>query len=196
MNRYIWVIVIGVLLVAGTFGVIKYWVGTAAPGSQQGTFGSSGGDNVDNSNIALPGSNTTGATSTTSTQNFMSLQMQGGGTLRANNILQDPALKEDPYNKGHYYLGNYWDPSVPNAPVPQFTIEYIAGTQFFNIALLQEPIKTARLAAEQYLMQHLGINPAEMCRIRYTITTPVSVNQIYAGENFGFSYCPGASQLP
>ncbi len=69
-------------------------------------------------------------------------------TINAKNFLEDPDTHPDPYNQGHYFLGNMIDPT-PGAPAPQYVIEYQARTQYFNVALLQEPIGSARQAAEQ-----------------------------------------------
>lgn len=117
-------------------------------------------------------------------------------TLGVREFLKDPETKSDPNNPGHYFLGNYIDPTIDQPPGVPYVIEYIEKTKYFSIALLQEPIGSARQAAEQYLMQHLGISEAQMCSLRYMVSTPISVNSTYAGTSLGFSFCPGATELP
>jgi tetratricopeptide (TPR) repeat protein len=76
-----------------------------------------------------------------------------------------------------------------------YLIDYLSQTQAFNIMIYEEPIGEVRQQAEQYLEQQLGISQTDMCRLNYTVIAPNSVNQIYGGQNLGFSFCPGATQL-
>ena len=101
-------------------------------------------------------------------------------------------------NPGYYYLGYHYangtsDPTASNDP--PYLIEYISTTQYFNISLLHEPLGQIRQQAEQYLMAHTGLTQNQMCQIKYMVSVPSSVNQVYAGTNLGFSFCPGAVQL-
>ena len=124
------------------------------------------------------------------------LTAQGGGTIVVKNFLQDPATKSDDINPGHYYLGNYIDPRDPTASsTPPYVVEYIDATHYFSIALLQEPIGAVRQQAEQYLIQQLGITESQMCLLNYSVSVPVRVSQLYAGQSLGFSFCPGATPL-
>ncbi|MES2202858.1 MAG: hypothetical protein V4474_00815 [Patescibacteria group bacterium] len=118
------------------------------------------------------------------------------GTSLRKDILKDPQTKEDSNNKGHYFVGNYINPAVNTSPTVPYVIEYIAATDYFNIALMQEPLGSARMQAEQYLMQHLGITQTEMCHLKYMVTTPAWVSTAYANTSLGFSFCPGATKLP
>jgi hypothetical protein len=120
-------------------------------------------------------------------------------TMQTNDVLKDPATVQDPINPGYYYLGYHAYEGVPDATAtntPPYIIEYISATHYFNIELLQEPIGLQRREAEQYLMAHLGISQAQMCQLNYMLSVPNSVNSQYAGENLGFSFCPGATVLP
>jgi hypothetical protein len=113
------------------------------------------------------------------------------------NFLQDSDTKADSNNPGQYFLGNSIDPTNPSASAtPPYVIEYISSTQYFNIAILQEPISAGRKEAEQYLMTKLNITPTQMCNLNYTVSTSVGVDPTYAGQSLGFSFCPGAIQLP
>lgn len=123
----------------------------------------------------------------------------GGKAISTTNFIADPATVKDPINAGYYYLGYHVNEGVPDPTAtdnPPYVIEYIAETNYFNIALLQEPIGEQRLAAEQYLMARLGITPDQMCRLDYMVSVPDRINSYYSGKNLGFSFCPGATALP
>jgi len=49
---------------------------------------------------------------------------------------------------------------------------------------------------ERDLMAKLGITEDAMCQLNYMVSVPYWVNEYYAGESLGFSFCPGATQLP
>jgi hypothetical protein len=118
-------------------------------------------------------------------------------TTLAEQVLHDSDTKSDPDNSGQYFLGNALNPENSTASdTPPYVITYIAGTNSFSIALLQEPIGAARMEAEQYLMQHFSLTEGQMCALDYTVSTPAYVNSTYAGTSLGFSFCPGAVQLP
>lgn len=111
-------------------------------------------------------------------------------------ILKDPETKSDPVNPGHYYIGVAPDATV-DAPVDApFIIEYIASTKFYNIALLREPLREVRSQAEQYLMERLGATQDDMCELSYMVSVSGSVSSAYTSTSLGFSFCPGAVQLP
>ena len=102
-------------------------------------------------------------------------------------------------NAGYYYLGYHMKEGFPDPTAsdnPPYVISYIDSTQYFNIALLQEPIGSVREEAQQYLMQHLGISQDQMCRLNYMVSVPDRVNSQFSSKNLGFSFCPGATVLP
>lgn len=119
------------------------------------------------------------------------------GGVETLDFLKNPTTFMDSSNPGFYYLG--YDPNkteVSTASDTPYVIFYISDTQFFNIALTQEPVGASREAAQQYLMKQLGITEAQMCSLDYMVSTPYRVNQFYTGKSLGFSFCPGAVQLP
>jgi hypothetical protein len=120
----------------------------------------------------------------------LSLSTADGKTIIVANFLNNPATKADSINSGYYTLG----PSA-NSGQP-YSITYIASTQYFSIELLQEPIGQARLLAEQYLEQQLGLPTSDLCRLNYTVSTPSDVSSQYGGASLGFSFCPGSVVLP
>ena len=98
------------------------------------------------------------------------------------------SAKQDPYNEGNFYL----QPTDGNT---SYQIEYISATQFFNISLLEEPIGLARLRAEVYLKNTLGVSDSDLCALAYSVTVPNAVNTTYSGTNLGFSTCADAVKL-
>lgn len=129
----------------------------------------------------------------------ISVATEGGGSVQTNNFKKDPDVGQYP-TPDYYYLGFHTpagDAFDGTATAnPPYLITYIDSTQYFNIGLLQEPIGTTRIQVEQYLMSKLGISQGQMCRLQYMLSVPNSVNQSYSGTNLGFSFCPGAVQLP
>ena len=135
------------------------------------------------------------ATSGGNAQPVLSLPATTGGTLSTNNFLADPNTYPDPINPGYYSLG-YSVNQPDSTSTPPFLIVYQSATKFFAIVLLQEPIGPIRMQVEQYLERHLGLSQNDLCNLNYTLSVPNSVNEQFAGENLGFSSCPGATVLP
>ena len=142
-------------------------------------------------------SQTTVATSTTSSsQGALTVTARDGGTVSVNDFKNDPTVVAAPSgNQGYYYLTGWLDPKHPARTYP-YSIFYVDADQSFNITLQQEPIKQTRQQAEQELLQRLGIGQQGACRLNYWVGVPYGVNPIYSGKNLGFSFCPGAVQLP
>ncbi len=115
-----------------------------------------------------------------------------GNQLSVNDFKNDPATIADSNNAGHYYLSGGVDAGNSNAP---YSILYVEADQSFSITLLEEPLADTRIKAETELMQRLGVIQSGMCSLRYVVSTPYWVNEIYAGKNLGFSFCPGATPL-
>ncbi|MFA7302300.1 MAG: hypothetical protein WC030_00945 [Candidatus Paceibacterota bacterium] len=122
-----------------------------------------------------------------------------GEAVIVKDFLSDPTVVQDPINAGYYYLGYHLyqgvsDPSVTDNP--PYTIAYARESQFFTISLLQEPLAAVRESAERELMTRLGLSSGELCRLKYTLSVPWRVNQVYASKSLGFSFCAGATTLP
>ncbi len=133
------------------------------------------------------------STSQSGSSGLMNVSDPNSNPIVVNNFIADKTTVTDPVNKGYYYLGYNTFNGETNIP---YMIQYIADTKYFNIELLQEPLGTIRVEAENDLMKRLGITQTQMCQLNYTVSTPDSVNSVYASENLGFSFCPGAVQLP
>lgn len=115
----------------------------------------------------------------------------GGSAIPVSDFLHDPAVSEDPHNPGLYDVG-----FAADATSSPYAITYQADTQFFNIALLKEPIGPVREEMQQFLMTHLGIPQDQMCALNYMVSVPYWVNDTFTGRSLGFSFCPGAVTLP
>src|SRR3569623_1382468 len=146
------------------------------PGSNPSTVNVNGGNN---------------GTPVAQDSDTLSLSTADGGALVVANIKKDPALKEDPANKGYYYFSGSQNASTSVAA--PYTFEYIDSTQFFNIVLKEEPIGQAREQAQSYLAQHLGISQDKLCYLNYMVTVPYSVNQDFASVDLRFSTCSDAT---
>lgn len=126
-----------------------------------------------------------------------------GREIAVRHFIGNGVTIEDPANAGAYFLAGsngvcLEDGSCPRAGTEEgFNIVYFSDDQAFVVALTEEPLGERRRAAEQYLMQMLGLREPEMCLLRYIVGTTVYVNQVYGSiPNLGFSFCPGATQLP
>lgn len=175
MNKTTFFIVVGVLFVGGLLTLAYLLSGPAK--SPITTV----------QNIGLPIASTTVQNGTVG---ISSVTNVGEGAIQTVNFLSDPTTVKDPNNEGYYYLGHQ---ASDNSP---YVITYISATQYFNVALLQEPIGPVRKDAEQYLMTRLGISQNQMCQLDYMVSVPDRVNSQYSGINLGFSFCPGATVLP
>ncbi len=127
---------------------------------------------------------------------------QNGAGVVVRDFLTNGTTVEDPANKGTYYLAGetgYCYPDgtcVRGAPATDFNIVYFPEDDSFVIALLSEPLGAARVAAEQFMLETLGISEAQLCILNYYVSTDSYVNPQFAGKNLGFSFCEGATRLP
>lgn len=122
-------------------------------------------------------------------------QQGSASTTSASDFLTNPGVKADPNNPGYYFVG-YTPQSDHQIGEYPYQITYIAETKYFTISLTQEPIGESRSKAETYLMKLLGATQDQMCALNYGVYVPNDVNTQYSGTNLGFSFCPGAVQLP
>jgi hypothetical protein len=157
----------------------------------------------------FPISSTTGSTSggggtvSGGTQNTtITITTRTGNTVTTKDFVNNGVTTPDVANPGSYYLAGsigycLKDGSCPSgASESDFKVVYDSKSQYFTIALIKEPIGQARLHAEAFLEQTLGVPISQLCDIKYYLGTDVSVNTYYAGSNLGFSTCFGAKPLP
>lgn len=127
-------------------------------------------------------------TSSSSTSTAATLSGNDGASIVTRDFIHDPVTMPDPSNPGNYYL--------TGSSTEGFAIGYRLPAQFFTIALEREPLGATRIAAENFLMQSLGVSQQQMCNLQYYIGTDVKTSSLYAGKHLGFSFCPGAIPLP
>ena len=185
MKKYFIIIIVVLVILAG--GVWLLWPRPSMQPVTTGTGTSPFGE-PSTTNVQPNQHSTTGSISITASD---------GSALTVKDFTKDTDTYADPSNPGQYYLGYHpFDtPSGAAQPNSPYYIDYISQTGYFGVLLNQEPIAQARQAAEQYLMQKLGLDQNQMCKLSYMVSTPYSVNQYYAGVSLGFSFCPGAVQL-
>jgi len=192
MNKILFISISAVIIV-GLF-MLAFWL--VGSNGKTATTNSSSGQNV---GLPVAGPAGQSATTTITQGTTILVAIVGGGTMQVSDFINNSATVKDPINSDYYYLGYHMYEGVPDSTVtdnPPYIIEYISSTQYFNIALLQEPIGTAREEAQQYLMTRLGVAQNQMCQLNYMVSVPWRVNAQYTGRNLGFSFCPGATVLP
>jgi len=65
----------------------------------------------------------------------------------------------------------------------------------FTLSLLQEPLASSRLNAEEALLKRLAVPKNDLCSMKIIVNTPSFVSEDYSGNNLGLSFCPGAMNL-
>ena len=172
------------VIVVGMFAY-SFLVKTESQSVQQGTQTSTTLPTA--GSVPIPDENPNGWTSFQT----LALNANDGGVVTVKNFLKDPETAVDPVNDGYYVLGYPIDKlstdSIGSTSVP-YLITYTASTQYFNVALLEEPLGQARELAQNYLLRYLGISEKDMCRLSYTLGAPNGVSQLYGGANLGFSF--------
>ena len=123
-----------------------------------------------------------------------------GTSIETANFIIAANTVKDTQNDGQYFIVQsstscYPDCTQKNIAVP-YDILFNVSDNTFTISLLAEPLGSARISAEQYLMHVLNVSKDDMCNLRYVVSTTSYVNPTYGGTNLGFSFCPNAVKLP
>ncbi len=192
MKRNLLIASAGMLLVLALILLAVLWIRSQAVTESEIPLGSSGsvfptGTSVGDSAELVP------------TKTIATLE---DGTIAVKDFISNGETIPDVVNPGSFVLAGdlgycLYDGTCPQAAdTPSFNIRYEEKTQAFTVTLLAEPLGTTRLAAESFLIDRLGIEARDLCRIRYYLGVPNSVNSVYTGDNLGFSFCPGATKLP
>src|SRR3989344_215025 len=188
MKIYLWII--GILLSIG-IGVLiwmTFFQSEAPPPQGSGPLG-----------FPVASSTTAGSGISSGQPTILITLRDGASSMEINDFLHNGTTVEDVQNPGNYYLaGNLGyclkDGVCPTgAPTAHYKVTYSIKEHFFTIALTDEPLGVARLGAQQFLMQALGMSQQQLCDLNYYLGTTSYVNSIYAGKNLGFSFCPGAT---
>ncbi|MFA6494771.1 MAG: hypothetical protein WC246_00160 [Candidatus Paceibacterota bacterium] len=72
---------------------------------------------------------------------------------------------------------------------PGYDISYYQPDNSFAISISQKPVMAMRTQAEAAFLQKLGISQSDACKLKVTVGVPISVDQQYAGTDFGLSFC-------
>ena len=134
-------------------------------------------------------------------QTAPTLQIAGqAGNIITYDFLHNGVTIADNANPGFYFLSGTLPCATGQcpaaAPSTEYEVLYNANKQFFNVALTQEPLGKSRTDVEIFLERTLGLSAAQLCSLRYFVTTDSRTNSIYAGKSLGFDGCAGATALP
>lgn len=80
--------------------------------------------------------------------------------------------------------------------VVYFTPDHEGGQGQFIVSINTEPFGDTRKRAEVALQNKLGLTNEELCKLSVVVSTNPGANNLYKGQNLGFSFCPGAIVLP
>lgn len=108
------------------------------------------------------------------------------GEVRMRNPLQIQTAES--MSDGLYNL-----PSLETYLDRDFNVIYNEANQSFAVALLKEPLATARNNAQQYLLEELGVTLADLCKLNVYVGVTSDVNEFYAGKQLGLQGCAGAA---
>lgn len=71
----------------------------------------------------------------------------------------------------------------------EYYIAYYPEDQGFLIVIMNSDINRARQNAEKEFVNTLGITNDQACKLKVSLTVPISVNKEAAGGNYGLSFC-------
>ena len=149
-----------------------------------GTNTSTGtGNNGTNTNTGSNSNTGTGS----GTNQIIPIQLTNGSTVKVPDFTKTNQPPVASATSGYQVAG-----SVNG----DFQILYFPAQSYFLISLLAEPLGANRKAAEAELRAKLGLPDSQLCKLNIEVNTIGSVNNTYAGENLGLSFCPGAVLLP
>lgn len=198
MNRRIAIVLLILLAIIIGFAVFQFT--RPAPASHTATPVGSGTALPGSAQAVFPVSTTSVATAIGRT---MTITAYGNVPLTVNDFIDNGVTKPDPMNPGRYILAGALGFCPPNDtmqcqafPSTDFSVFYDSDTQAFTVGLLAEPLGQSRKEAEQFLLKTLGITQSQLCMTSYYVGTTYEVNPLYDAGNLGFSFCPGATQLP
>ena len=71
-----------------------------------------------------------------------------------------------------------------------YNLVYLKPFNEFLISITASPFDINRKIAEDAFLKRMGITQQDACKLKVTITTPLSVNPNEAGQNYPLSFCP------
>jgi hypothetical protein len=102
------------------------------------------------------------------------------------------STNEGKININNIYRGQteiYKDGSVTYKANNDYSLFYNPNDQTFNISLMNSDVKNARNKAETDFLKILNINEKDACKLNVILAVPPSVDENYAGTNYGLSFC-------
>jgi len=75
-----------------------------------------------------------------------------------------------------------------------FQIVFNVGDTSFAISILVKPLTVVRKEAEAAFLKDLGISQIDACKLSAYEGTTMRIDPQYAGQSYGFSFCPGTPQ--
>ncbi|MGE5541392.1 MAG: hypothetical protein ACM3TU_03930 [Bacillota bacterium] len=146
---------------------------------------------TDTSGTVFPGSDSTNGGGNGTTP-LRTVSTSNGSAMAVKDFTTEEGVIQDPNVPDQYDLAGGAAPTSDTA----YQIFYQKEDDYFGITLYHEPLGEVRHQAEQDLMNKLGIGQNQMCALNYVVAPGPGVNDAYAGQNLGFSFCPGAVKLP
>lgn len=72
---------------------------------------------------------------------------------------------------------------------PGYSLVYLRPFNEFLISITASPFEKNRKLAEEAFLLRMGITQTDSCRLKVTITTPLSINPNEAGQSYPLSFC-------
>lgn len=69
-----------------------------------------------------------------------------------------------------------------------YHIQYFSRDKAFNITLLDFNLLKSRVAAQEKLLQLLGVSEEDLCKLNIYVGVPFNVSEDLAGQNLGLSF--------
>ena len=182
--------IIGVLVVL-VLGAGAWFLLSGAP-QQQGTSGHPGQTPSGSTSGTTGGSGSTqGTPGSASTTPSRTLVARDGSVVTVPDFTRGAESYTLP--AGTYY--ELTNNQATQGSAAEYDIVYGTDSSI-TVSLLKEPLGQARLLAETKLRTLIPVSDAALCTLDVTVGVPYGVNQFYAGQNLGLSFCPNAVSLP
>lgn len=72
---------------------------------------------------------------------------------------------------------------------PVYSLVYLKPFEEFIISITASPFEENRKKAEQAFLLRMGVTQEDACKLKVTITTPLSINPNEAGNKYPLSFC-------
>jgi hypothetical protein len=137
------------------------------------------------------------AITTVPEQTFVS----GQTVIRVENFMNNGKTFDDPMNPTNYILSGDLGYCLEdgfclnNSDSSNYEIWFNGKDGVFYIRLLEQPIRAARLDAEQFLQRTLNLSAMQLCSLDYYMSVSEYTDVRYVGQHLQFSSCVGSQKL-